>query len=116
MGTNESRKWNQARTVFERRREIPSGPAADRPRSRLTVKCPQRSCSGVIVRIERYGATVEWALTEPSAQNFGQGLWEVGAHDVGTHFHLFCDLGHETKMWGRDLPKRLQSVVFPADV
>ena len=55
-------------------------------------ECPQARCTAGVVRIERYQTTVMW---EKSAD----GSWDCGAYDQGTHFHLFCSDGHETKAW-----------------
>jgi hypothetical protein len=71
-----------------------------------TVKCPKSRCTGYIVRIERYNTDVEWELD-------AAGHWDLEAYDKGSHFHLHCTEGHETRMWGNDLPKRLEKVVYP---
>ena len=75
-------------------------------------ECPWDDCSGGITRIERYHATIVWSKRE-------DGSWdcrELGGR--GTHYHLFCDLGCETKAWpnaGRHeyyvLPPELLEVV-----
>lgn len=74
-------------------------------RANRTVQCPADDCSARVIRIERYHVTVEWELSATG--------WDLGTHDTGTHFHLFCEDGHETKQWGNKLAKRLQRVVYP---
>ena len=70
--------------------------------------CGVGGCTAEVVRIERYQTTVAWEKDD-------DGAWDLGAYDNGTHFHLFCPEGHELKCWGRELPKELQRVVYPAD-
>ncbi len=72
----------------------------------LTVVCSVPRCSELVVRIERYHTTVVWEWDEKKG-------WDLGALDNGTHFHLFCAAGHQIKMWGQQLPKRLERVVYP---
>ena len=80
------------------------------PRDRLapmTVRCPVKGCDSLVVSIERYHVTVEWELRDVG--------WDLSTYDSGTHFHLFCDTGHESKAWGSQLAERLQSVVYPGE-
>lgn len=91
-----------------------------RDHAQLTVKCPVQGCDELVTRIERYHVTVEWNLeTAPVAVGarhpISEPKWTLGAHDSGTHFHLFCADGHESKRWGNQLPKRLQAVVYPGN-
>lgn len=83
----------------------------------VTVTCPVPGCSELVARIERYHVAVEWELSTERVQGtrhpLEQPMWRLGTHDVGTHFHLFCQAGHETKRWGKDLPQRLKRVVYP---
>lgn len=67
-----------------------------------------RRCGAAIERIERYHVQVEWTREK-------DGSWSLGTYDTGSHFHLFCANGHEGKLWGRELPDELQSVVFPGE-
>jgi hypothetical protein len=83
------------------------------------IQCPfvyatGKRCEGEVVRIERYHVTAVW---EPPT-------WQVGVHDVGTHFHVFCSLkGDHTGTRGRsrlrylgtELPKELQRIVYPGE-
>ena len=70
-----------------------------------TTECPRSGCSKPITSIERYHVTVKWDFTSSG--------WNLGALDNGTHFHLFCAAGHETKLWGNMLPKLLSDVMYP---
>jgi hypothetical protein len=83
------------------------GPRWHESVARHTVQCRVAGCDEPVTRIRRHKVTVEWEITNPL------NGWDLGAFDDGTHFHLFCEAGHETKAWGRDLPKRLQKVVYP---
>lgn len=77
---------------------------------RVTVVCPRNGCSKLVTRIERYHVNVAWELTPAAMPS-----WDLGCFDNGTHFHVFCEDEHESKLWGRELPKRLQAVVYPGD-
>ena len=77
------------------------------------VPCLAPDCSEPIVRIERYKSTVVWDRQQ-------DGSWSMGVEDVGTHFHLFCAYGHETRAWNNHdpnadgvLPAPLRAVVYP---
>lgn len=69
------------------------------------MKCPKQGCHGHINVIQRYKTTVEWELKE-------DGQWTMGTFDQGTHYHLFCSEGHESKCWGNELPSDLRDVVY----
>lgn len=73
----------------------------------LSISCPIGDYGALIGRIELYKVHVTWELSD--------GAWDLGAWDDGTHFHVFCADGHETKLWGRELPERLQTVVYPGE-
>jgi hypothetical protein len=93
-------------------------PTELRSLANATVQCPVEGCDELVTRIERYHVTVEWELgMEPVPMATRHPLveprWDLGTYDNGTHFHLFCPAGHETKRFGNRLPKRLRKVVYP---
>lgn len=68
-------------------------------------KCLRGDCDAGVLRIERYKTTVVWSKQE-------DGSWHCGHTGQGTHFHLFCTAGHETRCWGRRLPETLKKVIY----
>ena len=54
------------------------------------IPCPfvyanDRQCKGHIVRIEAFGADLEWSLAEG-------GSWQFSAGQPKSHYHLYCSL------------------------
>jgi hypothetical protein len=84
-------------------------------RGRRTVTCPQQGCEELVVRIVRSQTSVEWELLERVPSWSETSWWEGGVADDKSLFHLVCAAGHETKKRGKELPKRLKSVVFPRE-
>lgn len=79
-----------------------------------TATCLKDDCDAAVERIERYKTTVVWERDG--------GSWTLGTYDQGTHFHLFCEAGHETRCWANPdpnadgtLPESLVGVVYPGE-
>ncbi len=72
-----------------------------------TVKCSFADCSEDVIEIKRYRVSVSWDYDSE------KDTWDLGTYDTGTHFHVSCAAGHEDKMWGQQLPQKLQHVVYP---